>query len=114
MAPQGTVEDGRAAQFREMMDRFDEIKTKYAGVRGELLAKVREELMRLEPGRAPEKAAAPAKVTPPAKVAPAKAAAAKPGVAEILPSCRACGRTMKATGDGSLVCQNGHTRQLAG
>ncbi len=88
----GTLDDGREAQFREMMERLEEIRAKYRGVRGELLGKVREELLRLKPQRAPTKVVSEA----------------------TLPSCRACGRSMKAQGDGSLVCQNGHTRPFAG
>lgn len=92
MAQQGTIDDGREAQFQEMMQRFEQISSKYRGVRGELLAKVRDELMRLKPERKKEKVA----------------------TAGMLPSCRACGRTMREAGDGSLVCQNGHVRALAG
>jgi hypothetical protein len=88
----GTIDEGREAQFQEMMERFAEIQAKYRGVRGELLAKVRDELMRLKPERKQ----------------------AKVVTTGMLPSCRACGRTMRETGDGSLVCQNGHTRALAG
>ncbi len=84
------IDDGRQAQFQEMMERFEQIQSKYRGVRGELLAKVRDELMQLKP------------------------AAKKVDTSGALPSCRACGRSMKETGDGSLVCQNGHTRLLAG
>lgn len=93
MAPQqGTMDDGREAQFQEMMARFEEIQSKYRGVRGELLAKVREELLRLKPERKQQKVV----------------------TTGMLPSCRACGRTMRESGDGSLVCQNGHVRALAG
>lgn len=88
----GTMDEGREAQFEEMMERFAQIQSKYRGVRGELLAKVREELMRLKPERKKEKVV----------------------TTGMLPSCRACGRSMREAGDGSLVCQNGHTRALAG
>lgn len=93
----GTL-DGREAQFEEMMDQLSAMQAKYRGVRGELLAKVREEFMRLKPTRAP--AARPA---PLLKLAPDK----------VLPSCRTCGRGMKVSDvDASLlVCERGHTRQ---
>jgi hypothetical protein len=92
MAQDKTYEDGRQEQFQEVMERFTELSSKYGGVRGELLAKVKEELLKLRPAR------------PVAKVV----------TANFLPSCRACGRTMKEGPQGSLVCQNGHTRLLAG
>lgn len=121
MAPinQGTFEEGREAQFREMMDRFAEIHARYKGVRGELLAKVREELQSLKPAKAPKAAqqAAPVKATPPPAAPAAKAAPLKvvtsPATSHMLPSCRSCGRSMKEAGDGTLVCSNGHVRQLA-
>jgi hypothetical protein len=79
MAPinQGTFEEGREAQFREMMDRFAEIHARYKGVRGELLAKVREELQSLKPAKAPKapQQAAPVKATPPPAAPPAAKAA---------------------------------------
>lgn len=97
----GTLDDGREAQFQEMMERLEEIRAKYRGVRGELLGRVREELMRLKPQRSQGK---PAPAPTPAKAS----------TTAMLPSCRACGRSMKETGDGALVCQNGHTRALVG
>ena len=80
-------DDGRQAMFLEMMARLDGFQAKYRGVRGELLKKVRDELMQLA-------------TTSAAKASPPKAA----------PTCRACGRQMEARADGSLICQNGHTR----
>lgn len=88
---QGTYEDGRQAQYDEMMERLAEFQGKYRGVRGELLAKLRGELMKLKPQRATTKVA----------------------TTGMLPSCRACGRSMREAPDGSLVCQNGHVRALA-
>ncbi|MFZ5442072.1 MAG: hypothetical protein ACOZQL_18845 [Myxococcota bacterium] len=121
---QGTFEEGREAQFREMMERFAEIHSRYKGVRGELLAKVRDELLTLKPSKAEksdkaekaEKASAKA-TPPPAPAAPSAPAKLKvvtsPATSHMLPSCRSCGRSMKEAGDGTLVCQNGHVRQLA-
>lgn len=88
---QGTYEDGRQAQFDEMMERLTEFQGRYRGVRGELLAKLREDLMKLKPQRT----------------------AAKVATTGMLPSCRSCGRSMREAADGSLVCQNGHVRALA-
>lgn len=117
---QSTLDDGRVLQFEEMMEKLNAMKARYKGVRGALLDKVREELMSLKPSRGAAPAAAPA-VASPANVAantnvaplrtppPMKAA-----VDKMLPSCRSCGRSMKQREDGVLVCQNGHTRQLAG
>ncbi|MFO0599554.1 MAG: hypothetical protein U0228_29885 [Myxococcaceae bacterium] len=118
-----TVEAGRQAQFDEMMERLKSIAGRYKGVRGELLAKVREELEALDPSReeielpnAPMVKVMPALSSSPAPklAAPKAATVTNPGAPQVLPSCRACGRTMKAVGDGTLVCQNGHTRLLAG
>jgi hypothetical protein len=120
-----TMDDGRVQQFEEMMEALTGLQAKYSGVRGQLLAKVRDELMRLKPGAkaavAPVAVAAAKPVAvaaaKPAPVAAAKAAvpAAKPSpTSHMLPSCRACGRSMREAGNGSLVCQNGHTRLLAG
>lgn len=108
MANNGTIEEGRELQFKEMMNRLSELQAKYKGVRGELLAKVREELEQLEPSR---KTAAPARVE--------TLRANKPGLEKallqkMLPSCRQCGRGMKQNGDGTLVCEKGHLRNLAG
>jgi hypothetical protein len=132
------IDEGRQAQFHEMMERLAEIQAHYGGVRGELLAKVRAELMALKPGQRTEASpkATPARSAPPKstphKAAPLKAplkaapppapeASSRPTQLKVaplpgttLPSCRACGRNMKEKGDGSLVCQNGHTRLLAG
>jgi len=96
----GTYDDGREEQFQEMMEQVAALEAKYKGVRGELLAKVRAELQKLKPVRTTLSVApAPA----PDRAAPAAA----------LPSCRVCGRSMKLNGtDGSLICQNGHTRMV--
>ncbi len=110
MATQGTFEDGRQAQFTEMMEQLSKLQARYKGVRGELLQKVRDELEQLMPSKAspPEK---PVAVEAPVRLA--RSANLVP-TAAMLPSCRACGRTMKPKGDGTLICQNGHTRLLAG
>ncbi|MGV3621582.1 MAG: hypothetical protein ACO1OB_12230, partial [Archangium sp.] len=44
------LDQGRLQQFEEMMEQLSSMQAKYKGVRGELLAKVRDELMRLRPG----------------------------------------------------------------
>ena len=44
-----TFEDGKEAQFQEMMQQLSALQAKYKGVRGELLAKVREEFEKLKP-----------------------------------------------------------------
>lgn len=97
-AMRGTYEDGREDQFRAMMKELAAMQAKYKGVRGELLAKVSEELAKLKPsGAGLSVVAAPA-----ASMMPAS-----------LPSCRVCGRDMKLSStDGQLVCQNGHTRLI--
>lgn len=84
---------GREDQYEQMMSELTRLEGKYKGVRGELLAKVRSELEKLQPS--------PASFT----------------VAESMDSsavqapCRVCGREMKLNGtDGRAVCQNGHTR----
>lgn len=119
--------EGREAQFQEMMDQLSQLQAKYKGVRGELLAKVREEFEKLKPTRnatvssvraavpAATPARAPARsMTPAAPAAtPARGPArpiTSPATAGMLPSCRVCGRTMKQANDNSLVCQNGHIR----
>ncbi|MDP3232219.1 MAG: hypothetical protein Q8S33_13260 [Myxococcales bacterium] len=118
--------EGREAQFHEMMEQLSQLQAKYKGVRGELLAKVREEFEKLKPTRngtvtsvraAPVARATPARpVTPAATATPATARATparpltSPATAGMLPSCRVCGRTMKQANDNSLVCQNGHIR----
>jgi len=95
------MDEGRAQQFDAMMRQLATMQARYKGVRGELLAKVREELMKLKPERS---ATTLSSVAPPAPTPPDK----------IYPSCRACGRSMKPSGaDGTLVCQNGHTRLVA-
>lgn len=119
--------EGREAQFREMMEQLSQLQAKYKGVRGELLAKVREEFEKLKPTRdatvssvrsAPAARATPARpVTAAATTAPSATPARAPArpitsaaTAGMLPSCRVCGRTMKQANDNSLVCQNGHIR----
>ena len=135
-----TFEDGREAQYQEMMQELARMQAKYKGVRGDLLEKVRAELSALKPSRPAHRVPAPtppvAKVTaPPAKVtAPAakvtaekisvekvsaeKVALQKPvekasaqRASAMLPSCRLCGRGMKLDEAGNnLVCDKGHTR----
>lgn len=122
-----TFEDGRQTQFQEMMQQLTLMQAKYKGVRGELLAKVREELERLKPVQpgglrvAPPPPPTPAAPSPAAKgvanaAAPAPAQSvpkrtAKLSPEKILPSCRVCGRGMRLSGtEGDLVCEKGHTR----
>ncbi len=120
-----TFEDGRETQFQEMMQQLTLMQAKYKGVRGELLAKVREELERLKPVApgglrvAPPPPPTPAAPAPTAKAvvkAPAPAQRAPKSTAKlspekILPSCRVCGRGMRLSGsEGDLVCEKGHTR----
>jgi hypothetical protein len=115
--------EGREAQFHEMMEQLSQLQAKYKGVRGELLAKVREEFEKLKPTRngtvTPVRAAPVARATPARPVTTAATATARatparpltsPATAGMLPSCRVCGRTMKQANDNSLVCQNGHIR----
>ncbi len=92
-----TYVEGREDQFREMMQEMTALESKYKGVRGVLLAKVRAELAKLKPtANRLSVVAAP----PPAELSAAST-----------PSCRVCGRDMKLNGtDGRLVCQNGHSR----
>lgn len=125
MTTMDAMNEGRLQQFETMMQQFAEIQAKYKGVRGELLAKVRAELMRLnpngkEPSPTPMPAPSPAAViaAPAPTPAPAPAVVAKqprptpnPVIAAALPSCRVCGRGMKRDGD-SLKCERGHTRAL--
>jgi hypothetical protein len=119
--------DDREALFHDMMQCFDEIRARYRGVRGELLAKVREELMRFEtsagaaPPREQPKATpaaaiaspAPAPIIAPPQPAPVPANRVV-SLGNAKPSCRYCGRAMNARDDGALICQNGHVRLLAG
>jgi hypothetical protein len=101
----GTYDEGRKDQFSEMMQQLSTLEAKYKGVRGELLAKVRAELEKLKPSPTTLSVVAPpAEVRAVASVSPVTSGAP-------LPSCRVCGRSMKLNGtDGTLVCQNGHTR----
>ena len=117
-----TFEDGRAAQFQEMMQQLTQMQSRYKGVRGELLAKVAEELARMKPGAPAIKvdseftrmkpgaittAAPPTPPIPAIKVASASAE-------KMLPSCRMCGRGMRRNdADGTLFCEKGHTRPSA-
>jgi hypothetical protein len=94
----GSLDEGRALQFDAMMQALATLQNKYKGVRGELLAKVRDELMKLKPDG----------VSTPVRLAPVPT---PPSPDKVLPSCRACGRTMKLNeANDLLVCQNGHTR----
>ena len=93
-----TFEDGREAQYQEMMQELARMQAKYKGVRGELLEKVRAEFAALKPSR------------PAHRVPPAATVAAVPAE-KMLPSCRLCGRGMKLDdASGNLVCDKGHTR----
>lgn len=97
------IDEGRALQFEAMMQRLASLQAKYKGVRGELLAKVRDELMSLKP----------AKDAPASPPRPAARATPNPVVQNALPSCRMCGRGMKLNkAEGVLVCERGHTRLL--
>lgn len=126
-----TFEDGREAQYQEMMQELARMQAKYKGVRGDLLEKVRAELSALKPSRPAHRVPAPtppaakvaapaAKVTVPAakvaaekisleKVTVEKVATAKLPVEKVsaqrasamLPSCRLCGRGMKLDEAGS-------------
>ena len=97
-----TFEDGRQAQFQEMMQHLTQLQSKYKGVRGELLAKVREELERCRPGG--EEVVEEVVAVPAIRVASAS-------TGQMLPSCRKCGRTMRVNdADGGLICEKGHTR----
>lgn len=89
-----TFEDGREAQFQEMMRGLAQLQAKYRGVRAELLVKVRDELMRLKPTSSMKGNGAPP--TPPTHT--------------MLPSCRLCGRGMKVNDEGNYVCATGHVR----
>lgn len=89
-----TFDDGREAQFQDMMRGLAQVQSRYRGVRAELLAKVREELMRLKPTSSMKGNGAPP--TPPTH--------------SMLPSCRMCGRGMKLNAEGNLECPTGHIR----
>lgn len=91
--------EGRAEQYLEMMQALSTLETKYSGVRGALLKKVREELEKLKPLAAEGRSATGA------------ASSARPAVAGATMRCDACGREMKMNGtDGRYVCMNGHVR----
>ncbi len=95
------IDEGRALQFEAMMQRLTSLQAKYKGVRGELLARVRDELMSLKPST--DAAASPPR--------PAARPSPNPVVQNALPSCRSCGRGMKLNkAEGVLVCERGHTR----
>ena len=99
-----TFEDGRQAQFQEMMAQLTQLQSKYKGVRGELLAKVREELERCKPV-----AGMPA--MPVQEISVPAIRVASESANKMLPSCRKCGRTMRVNdADGGLICDKGHTR----
>lgn len=90
--------EGRAEQYLEMMQALSTLETKYSGVRGALLKKVREELEKVKPLAAEGRSTT------------AAAAASRPS-SGANPRCDACGREMKMTGtDGRYVCMNGHFR----
>lgn len=131
-ANQTAIDEGRAQQFDEMMTQLAAMQAKYKGVRGELLAKVREEFEKLKPTATTSESASPAKPVavqqskpapqPVPAPAPAKTvatpskpvpAANRAAVQAMLPSCRLCGRSMKRADDGSLVCAVGHIRAAA-
>jgi hypothetical protein len=101
-AAQDAIDEGRAMQFEEMMAQLASMQAKYKGVRGELLEKVRAELMQLKPTTG-------ATASPPRPVR----AVPSPAPQNVLPSCRVCGRGMKLNAaDSTLVCERGHTRFL--
>jgi hypothetical protein len=129
-----TFEEGREAQFGDMMQQLAVLQAKYKGVRGELLAKVSEEFERLRPGHQPQaanpvdskprrpvavasppplaetpKQPAPVAMTPHTK---SQAPRAISTIQNALPSCRVCGRGMKPKNGlaGDLVCERGHVR----
>lgn len=128
-----TFEDGREAQFQEMMQQLTQMQARYKGVRGELLAKVREEFSRLQPGAATAIEAAPApkpspmlkapqpkpspaliRVSPALQPATPSIRVAAFAADKMLPSCRTCGRgTRLNDADGGLICEKGHTRPPA-
>ncbi|MCU0695723.1 MAG: hypothetical protein MUC96_04230 [Myxococcaceae bacterium] len=137
-----------AASTKDVLARFDAVATKYKGVRGELLAKVREQLVGDGAAAAPKPAPVVARPAPvvakpaPVVAKPAPVVVAPPppppvqlqpqasidsvrqlrrstpeqkaAVANMLPSCRVCGRGMKPAGSGTLMCEKGHVRNLAG
>ena len=82
--------EGREEQYREMMQALQSLESKYKGVRGELLKKVRAEFERVKP--------------------PSTGFARSPEPIKSSPRCSACGRELKMNGtDGRLMCMNGHT-----
>ncbi len=91
-----SFEEGRAMQFRQMMEQLELMRNKYKGVRGELLSRVHEELARLEPS--PVAPSAP----PPLRLAP---------ITDAPPSCRVCGRSTTMNGN-VLTCPKGHSRVI--
>lgn len=108
--------DGREAQFEAMMEALSSLQAKYRGVRGALLEKVREEFLRLKPGASA--VASPGPTPAPVQAAPVAPPVQLPravpaNVANMMPSCRTCGRSMKANDVGdALICERGHTRSL--
>jgi hypothetical protein len=121
-AMKATFEDGKEAQFQEMMQQLSALQAKYKGVRGELLAKVRDEFEKLKPSSAPEAKPVAVSAVPVAPVTqaagerrsprPPVSPARAPFPAKMLPSCRVCGRGMKVNeaDASSLICERGHTR----
>ena len=102
MSSKRTYVEGREDQYREMMQQLGVLESKYKGVRGELLARVRAELEKIKPN-AQGLTMVPA--APPSPVTMSSTSAS------VNPSCRVCGREMRMNGtDGRLVCQNGHAR----
>ncbi len=92
--------EGRAEQYLEMMQALSALETKYSGVRGALLKKVREELEKLKPLAAEGRS-----------MTSAAASSARPAASSSNVRCDACGREMKMNGtDGRYVCMNGHVR----
>lgn len=79
-----------------MMQAFAALESKYGGVRGALLKKVREELEKLKPLAAEGRSASAS-----------ESSAASSSTAR---RCDACGRDLKAGPDGKLKCMNGHVR----
>ena len=92
--------EGRAEQYLEMMQVLSTLESKYGGVRGALLKKVRSELEKLKPLAAEGRSS-----TSYSSSSSSSRASAGPV------RCDACGREMKMTGtDGRMVCMNGHVR----
>jgi hypothetical protein len=92
--------EGRAEQYLEMIQVITTLESKYGGVRGALLKKVRDELEKLKP------LAAEGRSTTSSSSSPARQSSSAASQ-----RCDACGREMKMNGtDGRFVCMNGHVR----